>query len=385
MDSRKIAIKCGFMLDETGRFLENQIILVEDGKIQTCGPCFDIPADYTVVDASDSWVTPGLIESHGHLNMADANELTANPILPHMSIIDTIDPFAPVIRDIRNAGVTSFCNLPGSGCLIGGTGVAVKLKDAVAPEEMILEECQPLKMALGENPKTAFGQKGLAPFSRMGNAAMIRKAFYDVREKLDKGGADAGANLTRTDKILADCLDGKRIVKIHCHAEQDIITAVRISEEFGYRYTLDHVTIGYRVADYLSKKNVRCCIGPVFMFPQKAEIKDVSPFNPKILAEAGVRFSVSQDSNWEAIYLPSIAGACVAYGLSREKALQSITIEAAENLGLSHRIGSIKAGKDADLAIFDGDPLLNTTHCLMTMIDGVLYRNDMGRDCSCKN
>lgn len=366
-----MALRCGRLLRPDGRFAQNETVLVQGGKITAVGPHIDVPEGFETLDLSGAWVTPGIIESHGHINVDDSNEMAASPIVPHMSALYSVDPFSPSVARVRRAGVTAMCVLPGSGCLIGGTGAAVKLKPAQTAAEMLIPECQPLKMALGQNPLTFFGKKGLSPASRMGNTAVLRKTLYEIREKLDKDPAGYDG-LPWPDRILADAIAGSRLVKIHCHTAQDIATAVELAEEFHFRYTLEHATEGYKIPAFLREKGVRCCLGPVFIQPLKTEMGNITPRNPAALARAGVPFSLIQDSDWETVFLPSLAGVCTAYGLPRETALRAITIEAARNLGLDGRMGSAEPGKDADIAAFSGDPLLNTSRCLLTIIDGIL-------------
>lgn len=366
-----LAIKCGHLLLPGGSFITGGAIVTSRGKILDAGPDTKIPEGCPILDASDKWVTPGLIESHGHLS-EDSNEMTA-PFTPDMSAIDALDPFDPCIPLIRSAGFTTFCTLPGSSNLVGGTGIAVKLKEAQCPEDMIIPECQPLKMAIGENPKLTYGKKGITPGSRMGNAALIRRTFTEAAaylEKREKGKLDAP---DRAKEVLADALAGKRRVKIHCHTAQDITMAVRLAEEFRLTYTLEHVTSGRFTAEYLAEHQVSCCVGPLLIPALKLEMKDIHPSNPGVLERAGVSFSLIQDAGWDTVYLPSLAGLCTAHGLSSQAALNALTIQAARNLGLESRIGSLEPGKDADISIFTGNPLENTAVCTDVLIDGVHY------------
>lgn len=366
------AIKCGKMLLPDGRYAKDSVILIRDGKILEAGPGVKIPEKSEIYDAGDGTVTPGLIESHGHLAMEDTNEMTS-PMTPDMDIVDSIDPLSPLIRTIRGAGFTSFCTLPGSSNLIGGIGAALKLKDADCPEDLLIPECRPLKLALGENPIRFYGKKGTAPGSRMGSGALLREKFTKARaylEKKERGQLDAEDKAMEN---LASVLEGKRPVKIHCHAVQDMQAAVRLAEEFHFRYTLEHVTSGRYIADYLARHHVRCCVGPLMMQPLKMEMKDLDPSNPGMLEKAGVSFSLIQDAGWDTIFLPSFAGICTAWGLSREAAMRALTTEAAGNLGLEDRIGSLEKGKDADIAVFDGDPLENSTRCRAVWIEGQYY------------
>lgn len=267
MKQDRYVIRCGKMLRVDGSYENDTLILIEDGKILSAGERFDIPEGAQVIDASHAWATPGLIESHGHLDEEGSNEITNDPIVPHMSAIDCINPLSPDIKTIRASGVTTMCSMPGSANLVGGTGIAVKLKDAVSLDEMLLFECQPLKMALGENPKAVLGSKGVMPASYMGNASVIRKASYEVRDKLDRN-----ERLSWKESILASALDKKRLVKIHCHAVIDMQMAIRLAEEFHFDYTLEHATAGHLIADYLAAKGARCCVGPTFLPLLKEEV-----------------------------------------------------------------------------------------------------------------
>ncbi|WP_251630456.1 amidohydrolase family protein [Ihubacter sp. rT4E-8] len=373
---KKLAIQCGRLLQPDGTYKDRQTVIVEKNKIREVRDGFIAFADCQIIDAKDKWVTPGLIESHGHLATGnDTNEMTTNPVRPFFSVREAISPIDPAIAKVRGGGFTTYCILPGSEALINGTGVTIKLKDAAVVDEIELAECQPLKLALGDNPKMFMGKKGVSPASRMGNAAVLRQAFYSVKAQLDAGNFDFESAANWQNIPVAEALQGKRLVKIHCHDPRDIVTAVKISEEFGLDYTLEHVTGGRLVAEFLGQHNVRCCLGPLLMNPLKYELETIDPVNPGMLEREGVKFSLIQDASWDTdtLMLPSLAGVCTAYGLSQEAAMRGLTIEAARNLHLEHRIGAVEVGKDADLAVFNGNPLLNTTNCEMTMIDGIIY------------
>lgn len=374
---KKLAIQCGKLLQPDGTYKEQQTVIVEQNKIAEVQEGFTAPENCQVIDVQNQWVTPGLIESHGHLATGDdTNEMVSNSIMPFFSVREAINPADSAIAAVRGGGFTTYCILPGSGALINGTGMTVKLRDAKTVEEMEVSGCEPLKLALGDNPKMINKKKGISPASRMGSGALLRQAFYSVKAQLDAGSFDFESAANWQNVPVAEALQGKRLVKIHCHAPQDIVTAVRISEEFGLDYTLEHVTGGRFVAEFLKEHHVRCCLGPLFINPLKYELETIDPSNPAVLEQVGIKFSLIQDAAWDTdtLMLPSLAGVCTAYGLSAEAAMRGLTIEAAKNLHLEHRIGSVEAGKDADLAVFNGNPLLNTTSCTMTMIDGVVYQ-----------
>lgn len=375
---KKIAVQCGKLLTPDGIWRQQQTVIIEQDKIAAVQEGFSAPQDCEIIDAREKWVSPGLIESHGHLATGDdTNEMVSNSIMPYFSVRDAIDPADPAIAAVRGGGFTTYCILPGSGALINGTGMTVKLRDAKTVEEMELPGFAPLKLALGDNPKMMNKKKGISPASRMGSGALLRQAFYAVKAQLEGGSFDFESAVNWQNLPVAEALCGKRPVKIHCHDPKDIVAAVRISEEFGLDYTLEHVTGGRYVADFLREHNVRCCLGPLLIQPLKYELALIDPVNPGVLEKAGVAFSLIQDAAWDTdtLQLPSLAGVCTAYGLSKEAAMRGLSIEAAKNIHMDHRIGSVEAGKDADLAVFNGDPLLNTTRCELTMIDGIVYDN----------
>ena len=165
--------------------------------------------------------------------------------------------------------------------------------------------------------------------------------------------------------------------RIHCHRADDIMTAIRVSEEFGLDYTVEHCTEGFKIADILAEKKVKCVVGPMRMIPSKMEVWNCTIENPGMLEKAGVEISLTADAETATRWLPEEVGVAMAYGLSEEMAFKAMTINPAKVIGLDHRIGSIEPGKDADLAIFDGHPFSNFTRCKATMIDGKFWFNEL--------
>lgn len=366
------AIRCGKMLGRDGAFVDGGIVLLENGRILAAGTGFEVPKQAEVLDYSSCYVTPGLIECHGHLAMEEGNEST-DPITPDMRISDIMVPRNKDIPFIRSAGFSVHCTLPGSANLIGGTGLAIKLKDGETLEDIAIPEVQPLKMALGDNPKMCYGLKGRMPETRMGNMALLRRTFEEGRSYLEKR---LGGKLERPDlklEPIADALEGTRKVRIHAHKEVDILQAVRIGKEYGLDYTVEHCTSGRYIADYLAKEQVRCSVGPLLINPLKNEMEDQDPGNAGILEKAGVAMALIMDDSWSTAFLPAAIGTCVSQGLSLAAGMRGITTEAARTLGLEKRMGALEAGMDADLAVFTGHPLSSRSRCVCTIIDGTVY------------
>lgn len=385
------AIINGKVLTITGDTLDKGTVLIQEEKIFDVGVGIQLPEDATIIDAKGCWVTPGLIDCHTHISVfneprtlkdlpVDGNEYSS-PITPQIRALDAINPHDPAIEKARNAGFTTVYTTPGSGNLIGGTGIALKLRGNRA-EEMVIPGTEQMKMALGENPKNTFGLDKKAPITRMGSAALIRQTLFEAlsyAEQKDKY-RDNPDKAPKPDFIL-DSLEkvvrGEQRVRIHSHRSDDICTAIRIAEEFNLCFSIEHATEGYLVKDYLAEKNVICVIGPVLIMPYKQEVWEAKLETAGELAEAGVKICLTADEGSKTAWLPVEVGLLIRRGLIDDVAFKSITINPAELLGISHRVGSLEKGKDADIAIFDGHPLSNMSLCRLTMIDGEIFHNTL--------
>lgn len=369
-------------------------VLIEGGRIKEVGPDVVIPKDAEVIDATGKTVTPGLIDAHSHLAVfgepsvwanADGNEMT-NPITPQLRAIDALNPQDPAIRDVLSGGVTTVYTGPGSANIIGGTGIAIKLRGRTA-EEMIIPGTEGMKMALGENPKRVYGEmKKQYPATRMANAAALREALVNAqnymkklersREKREKdNGKDGNSKEPDRDlkmEALARVLRREIKARIHAHRLDDIMTAIRIAEEFNLDFVIEHATEGYLIADILARKGVPCTVGPLLMSRAKMELLQVSLANPGILAKAGVKVALQCDTTTNTRWLALHAGIAVREGMPEDAAWRSITINPAEILGIDSRLGSIEPGKDADLVIWSGHPFETMTVAEKVFIEGEL-------------
>lgn len=378
-------------------FEEKYDILIDDSKILKVEKEID-NADYPdakIIDAKGRLVTPGFIESHCHMGVyetgiaegMDGNE-TTNPSTPHLRAIDAIDPMDAAYDVAIRHGVTTVVAGPGSANIIGGTFAAMKTYGNILDKALIEKEIC-MKMALGENPKTNYGKRGKAPSTRMMSAAIMREELFKAREyhqkfkeyeeKQKNGDEEAKFDYDAKLHSLMRVFDGLR-VKIHAHQADDILTGIRIAEEFNLRYTIDHCSEGYLIADELKAKNVQCIIGPTAGGRGKFESRNKHLVSAAILESKGVDFAIMTDHPVIPIEGQTMQLALfVKHGLSREAALKGVTINAARLTDIDDRVGSIEVGKDADIVIWDVDPLDTMSETGTVIIDGkIVYEKKEG-------
>jgi imidazolonepropionase-like amidohydrolase len=371
--SSTVAITGGRVVPVTADPVENGTVLIEDGKIIAVGADLAVPDGAQVIDAAGQWVLPGFIEVHGHVGVheeakgwagSDTNEMT-EPVTAQVRALDAINPADLGFRDAITGGVLAVNVNPGSGNPIGGQTVALRCWGRTV-DEMLLREPSGLKSALGENPKRVYGEQGKMPSTRLGTAAVIRGAFVAAANylaKLDAEAAKPEADRKPVDRdlkleALGRVLRREIPWRQHCHRADDIATALRIAEEFGYDLVIDHGTEAHLVADLLAARNIPVIIGPLFTSRSKVELLNRSLANPGRLAKAGVTIAITTDHPVVPIhFLVHQATLAVKEGLERDTALAALTINPARIAGIDDRLGSIEAGKDADLVLWSGDPL----------------------------
>ncbi|MCT2296257.1 amidohydrolase [Brachybacterium muris] len=338
-------------------------VVVQDGTIAALGADIEIPDGAEVVDADGAWLLPGFIDAHVHLGVHeegegwagnDTNEMT-DPVMAAVRAIDAINPVEVGFDDAIAGGVTAVNVNPGSGNPIGGLAVAIRTHGRVV-DEMVLREPSGLKAALGENPKRIYGERSATPSTRLGVALTIRKAFAKARDWAAKDPAERESDLVS--EALSRVLEREIPWRQHAHRADDIATALRIAEEFGYELVLDHGTESYLIADRIAAAGVPVLYGPLIVSRSKVEVRHRTTRAPGILARAGVKVSIITDHPVVPIdFLVHQAALAVKDGMDPADALRAITLNPAEVLGLGDRLGSIDVGKEADLVLWDGDPL----------------------------
>jgi imidazolonepropionase-like amidohydrolase len=382
-----VAITHGRVIPITGDPIENGTVVVQDGKITAVGADVAVPAGITVVDAAGGWVLPGFIEAHGHVGVheeaegwagQDTNEMT-DPVTAHVRAVDAINPADLGFRDAISGGVLAVNVNPGSGNPIGGQTVALKCWGRTV-DEMVLRQPSGMKSALGENPKRVYGEQKKTPSSRLGVAAVIRSAFVDAanyaqrleseqrKPEAERQPVDRDLKLEALGRVLRREIPWRQ----HCHRADDIATAMRIADEFGYDLVIDHGTEAHLLADILAAKNIPVIIGPLLTSRSKVELRNRSLANPGKLASAGVTIAITTDHPVVPIYLLSHQAAlAVKEGLDHDTALRALTINPARIAGIDDRLGSIEPGKDGDLVIWSGDPLDVLSRVRQSFINGV--------------
>lgn len=351
-------------------------LVVTDGRIAALGPDVAIPEGHEVHDAEGGWLLPGLIDAHVHLGVheegegwagEDFNE-TTDPVTAAARALDAINPHEIGFDDALAHGVTTVNVNPGSANPIGGLTVALKTFGSVV-DDMVLRSPSGLKAALGENPKRIYGEQKKTPNTRLGVALTLRKAFSEAREWAAKPADERGTDLVS--EALAQVLNREIPWRQHCHRADDIATAIRIADEFGYDLVLDHGTEAYKLADRIAARKIPVLCGPMIVSRSKVEVRDRTPRAPGLLARAGVKVSIITDHPVVPIdFLINQASLAVREGMQETEALKAVTINPAEVLGVADRVGSLEQGKDADLVLWSGDPLDTRNRALRTWVSG---------------
>jgi imidazolonepropionase-like amidohydrolase len=381
-----LLIKGGKVLTMNGEIYENGSVLIEGAKILDVGESVDEASAEEVIDAKGCWVLPGLIDAHCHLGVMeekvgfegkDLNEAN-EPVTPHMRGLDGVNPLDSSFFEARKAGVTAVMTGPGSSNVIGGQFLVMKTAGVCADDMVVLEPAA-MKVSFGENPKRTFSGKNKTPITRMGIAALLREALtaasnYSGRKSRALA---AGQEFDRDLKLeaLLPVLSREIPLKAHVHRADDIMTALRIAREFGLDITLDHCTEGDLVLDKIVESGAAAIVGPILTSKSKVETSRKSYATAGRLSRAGVKTAICTDHPIVQIgQLTMSAAFAVREGMDCMEALKAITINAAEIIGAGGRLGSIEPGKDADIAVFDGDPLQTYTKTVCTIIDGkVVY------------
>lgn len=379
----KTLIKNAEIITMAGESFKNGCILFDE-KIIYVGESKPLEAD-KIIDAGGSIVTPGLIDAHCHVGMFedslgfegdDGNE-DSDPVTPHLRAIDGINPFDRGFEEARMAGVTTVVTGPGSANPVGGQFAALKTQ-GICVDDMILKAPVAMKFALGENPKSVYNEKNQAPVTRMGTMALIRELlikaqnykeqledYYEDEEENDKPEFDIKL------EAMLPVLSREIPVKIHAHRADDICSAIRIGKEFNIDVTIEHCSDGDCIVEILEREKLPVMLGPTLSDRSKPELKNLTFDTYRNLSDRGIDVAIITDHPEITIgNLPLCAVMAVKNGMNEQKALEAVTITAAKNCRISDRVGSLEAGKDADICLWTKLPTNFDAECLMVFIDG---------------
>lgn len=386
----QLAVRGAHVHTVTQGVIADGVVLIEDGRIAAVGPAAEIriPDGYQVLEAQV--VTPGLIDArstagltgmlNGENQTHDQDMLeTSSPIQPELRAIDAYNPLEPLVAYLRSYGITTLHTGHAPGELISGQTIIVKTAGTTIADALVRDGAA---VAATLDP-SALKSGGKSPGTRAKAVAMLRQELIRAREFADKRAATPVADDEEEGErappsrdlrleALASVLDGERPLLLTANRAQDIASALRLAEEFGFTLWIDSGAESYTVAEELASAGV-----PVFLHPAMArpwgEMENASMRSAERLADAGVTLALQ--SGYEG-YVPKVrvvlfeAAVYASRGLGRERALRAITMTPAELLGIADRVGSIEVGKDADLALYNGDPFEYTTHCIGVIIDG---------------
>jgi len=352
---------------------------VQGGKIVAAGPDVSIPAGAARIDLAGKTIMPGLVDTHSHVGSPAGGDQSA-PIQPDVRVLDSIDARSSGFRRAQAGGITTVNVMPGSGHLLSGQTLYLKLRGGTTIDDLLItlpdgRIAGGLKMANGTNSLRETGS-GPFPGTRAKQAALVREQFVkatEYREKIRKADGDT-EKLPARDlamEALVEVLDGTRTVHFHTHRHDDIVTVLRLAKEFGFTPVLQHVTEGWRVTDEIARSGAPCSIIMIDSPGGKLEAMNLSFGNGAALEKAGILTGFHTD-DWitdSRVFLRSAALA-VRAGMSRDKALEGLTMAGARMLKLDSRVGSLEPGKDADFVVLSGDPLSVYTRVEQTWVEG---------------
>ena len=362
--------------------LQSKQIVVEGERIAAITDKGQIPEDAEHLDASGSYILPAFIDAHTHIGLEeeiyrvegnDVNE-TTDPVTPQLQAVDGIHFRDLAFQDALRGGIARVMSMPGSANVSGGQAVFLKTL-ASDMSGMIYKNPWGLKAALGENPKRVYGeQQKKAPRTRMANASLLREALYKAARNLEKDSLDPEVEYKQGP--LFKVLRKEMPLFLHAHRTDDMLTALRIKEEFDIDMIIQHATEGVLIAEELSRKQIPIFIGPLMVNRAKVEMQEVAFKNARLLKEKGVTFSLISDHPVTPVeHLRVYAALMVREGLDEETALKAMTLHPAQALKVDNELGSIEVGKRADLVCFDGHPLDYRSRVKWVVVDGQVWHN----------
>lgn len=376
----------------TGAPIENGVLILKGGKIEEIGTGIQPPAGARVIDASGKTVLPGFIDANCHVGLEEVNQVKAtvddseatDPVTPQLSVMDAFYPDSRTIGVTRSNGITAGIVAPADENVFTGMSAVVEFSGNRL-DQIVLKSPSALHVTLGEAPKATYGQRNKIPSTRMGTASILRETFqkakeYDQKwkdeskpksdEKKGKESKEPERNL-KSEAVL-QVLQGKIPLVVSAHRVDDILTAIRIADEFGIsNLVINHSTEAYKISSILAQKKIPVLVGPVTTQPDRMETLGARYENAAMLQKAGVLIAIQTNDAHNVRNLPYEAGIAVANGLPYEEALKAITVNPSRIFKVDQEIGTLEKGKRANLIIANGDPLEPKTAIEKVFIGGI--------------
>ena len=390
-ETEVIAIKGGTLYTVTRGIVEGGVLLIRGGRIEAAGKSIAIPKEARVIEASGAAIFPGFIDAFTNLGAnevmfgGDFDEATS-PITPQLRITESINPENEFIPMARKTGTTAALVAPGTGNLLSGQSAFVRLSGTTVAD-MIVKFPVAVHANLGEAPKRRYGQKGQYPSTRMGEAALLRQTLTEAREYFaaaaryaekkddyEKTGVKADLptrpNTNLKYEALIPVIQGQLPLVVAAERMDDILTALRIADEFGLRIIFSGGADAWKVKDRLAKAKIPVLLRPAAAAHLTMETRGALPDSAALLRKAGIKIAFQTGETENLGGLIDQARSAVAHGLSQEEAIKALTISPAEIFGAADELGSLEKGKWADVVIFDGNPFLAPARVRMTIIGG---------------
>jgi imidazolonepropionase-like amidohydrolase len=380
-----ILLRNGIMYDIENDENIKRDILIKDGKIAEISENITFEHEnLRVLDVEEKFIFPGFIDCHTHIGIIEEatgkigvdNNETSGSVTPQLSSIDAVNPFDIAFQDAVRSGITCAMSTPGSNNVVGGRNIVIKTHGTII-DKMIVKNPAGFKIALGENPLSTYGTDNKCPVTRMAVAALIRELFMRTEDYIDR--KEKGKIDERDIRLEAviPVIKGEIPLRAHAHRADDIVTAIRIAEEFKIKkLVIEHGTEAHFVKEYLVEKSVPVAVGPILTPRIKMELKSRNYNTICELVDVGVKTALITDHPYNSIdQLRAIAAIVMAQGLKFKDVIKAITINPSEILECQERIGRLQPGYDADIVVYDGNPIHLNSKVKMTIISGRIIYN----------
>lgn len=386
-----VLLKNCLLIDMNNGKTHKKDILTENNKIKQIDETIDFEAEgLKTIDVKENYVIPGMVDCHTHMGIIEEsigklgldNNENSEPVTPHIRALDAVNPMDVAFLDAIKCGVTTVMCGPGSNNPVGGQNFVMKTYGHIL-DKMLVKNPLGLKVAFGEDPISTYGINKKCPVTRMGVAALIRETFMKAQDYMYN--KEHGKIKERDIKMEAviPVLKGEMYLRAHAHRADDMVTAIRVAEEFNIKkLVIEHGTDAKVIKEYLAEKKVPIALGPVLTPRIKIELKERDYSLAMHLVEAGVKIALITDHPYNAIdQLRPVAILTASEGFAPIEALKAITVSGAEILGCDDRLGKIEVGYDADLVVFNGHPLDMMSRTIVTIVNGdIVYVSERRKD-----